>query len=143
MTAADWTLTALSLPRPPPSEARNLSACKTVNDHPDLFKIVTPVKVDNLECLLVSHPNCPFVESVLEGLREGFWLWASTTLEGYPETHDESKLMSLTGERKEFLLGQVEQEQRAKRMSVSFGETLLPGMYCMPHYIVPKPHLSG
>jgi hypothetical protein len=28
-------------------------------------------------------------------------------------------------------------------MSESFGEDLLPGMYCMPQYVIPKPHAGG
>jgi hypothetical protein len=42
LTAAEWTLTAHPLPRPPPSEFENLPVNQTLEEHPDLFKIVTP-----------------------------------------------------------------------------------------------------
>ena len=90
-----------------------------------------------------SHPNKVFVESVLEGLREGFWPWASTVKEGYPLTWDESKQMTLTPEKEEFLNKQLEHEVNFDRMSQDFGMELLPGMYCMPNYVVPKPHTDN
>ena len=57
----------------------------TVHSWPDLFKIMTPVKVDVLESMLEMHPNCPYVESVLWSLRNGFWPWATPGEERYPE----------------------------------------------------------
>ena len=49
ITVAKWTTTTHPLPRPPASEFDNLPALQTLAEHPDLFKIVTPVKVDVLE----------------------------------------------------------------------------------------------
>jgi hypothetical protein len=82
---------------------------------------------------------------VIEGIKGGFWLWASTVKEGYPLTHDESKQIHLTEEKEKFLLDQVEHEQIRSlgRMSAPFSKDLLPGMYCMPNYVVPKPHSAG
>jgi hypothetical protein len=91
VTAADWTVIAKPLPRPSVYDLSNEPALKTIADRPDLFKIVSPVKVSALERLTVTHPNHSFVESVIEGVRNGFWPWASTVKEGYPLTHDESK----------------------------------------------------
>ena len=143
ITAADWTATARPLPRPPLSEFDNLLALNTIAERSDLFKIVSPVKVEELERLTMTHPNRPFVESIIEGVRNGFWPWASTNKEGYPLTHDESKPIWLSDEKEEFLLNQIKHEQELERMSEVFGGGLLPGMYCMPHYIVPKPHGGG
>lgn len=143
VTVAEWTLTARPLLCPPVTEFENQLALQTIAERPDLFKIVTPVKVDVLEKLTASHPNRPFVESVLEGLRFGFWLWATTNKEGYPLTHDESKEIHLTEEKRQFVLDQVKHEQDLDRVSKSFGKTLLPGMYRMPHYVVHKPHSSA
>lgn len=143
ITVAEWTTTARPLPRPPATEFDNLPALKTLAEHPDLFKIVTPVKVDVLERLTARHPNHPFVESVLDGLRYGFWPWAVTNREGYPLTHDESKEIHLTDEKRDFVLEQVKHEQDLGRVSKEFGRELFPGMYCMPHYVVPKPHSSA
>lgn len=140
ITAAVWTQTARPLQRPPQSELENLPALRTLEERPELFKIVTPVKVEVLRRLTLSHPNQPFVESVLEGLVRGFWPWASTVREGYPVTHDESRSLKLSPEKEEFLRKQVRHEREMGRLSEGFGQTLLPGMYCMPHYVVPKPH---
>jgi hypothetical protein len=35
--------------------------------------VETPFNVDKFELLLANHPNQPFVQSVMQGLREGFW----------------------------------------------------------------------
>ena len=91
VTAAEWTLSADPLPRPSQSEVENLPARQTIVEHPFLFKIVSPINIRELEALSSSHPNRAFVRSVLEGLREGFWPWATTVREGYPLTWDESK----------------------------------------------------
>jgi hypothetical protein len=140
LSAAEWTLTAQPLPRPPLAEFDNLPVVQTLEDHPELFKVVTPINVDVLEKLTESRPNRPFVRSILQGLREGFWPWANTCLEGYPIMHDESKPLVLSPEKEKFLNDQIRHERSLDRMSDSFGSTLLPGMYCMPHYVVPKPH---
>jgi hypothetical protein len=36
----------------------------TIEGYPHLFKIVTPIKIDQFESLLATHPNKPFIESV-------------------------------------------------------------------------------
>ena len=96
-----------------------------------------------LEFLTASHPNRPFVDSVLEVLRFGFWPWAVTNQEGYPLILDESKEIHLTEEKKSFVVEQIKHEQELDRVSKEFGQKLLPGMYCMPHYVVPKPHMNA
>jgi hypothetical protein len=37
------------------------------------IKVETPFNIDRFENLLATHPNQPFVKSVMKGLREGFW----------------------------------------------------------------------
>ena len=49
---------------------------ETILQNPKLFKIITPIKVDVFEDLLVGHPNPSFVKSVSDGLQYGFWPWA-------------------------------------------------------------------
>lgn len=39
----------------------------------DLIKVETPFNINKFESMLTDHPNCPFVDSVMKGLREGFW----------------------------------------------------------------------
>lgn len=112
---------------------------KTIRDHPELFKVTCLIDVDAFERLLTDHPNQPFVQSVLAGLREGFWPFADTTLEGYPKTWDGSSRPPKTDKERDFMASQVETEIAAGRFSPSFGADLLPGMYSPPVHAVPKP----
>jgi hypothetical protein len=137
---ADWTETAHPLARPPQSEIDDSSATETIRTHSHLFKIVTPIRVDVFESYLQLHPNQPFVESVCAGLREGFWPWASVSKPGYPEINDESQLNPSDKEKLDILRSQRDIELEKGRFSESFGQELLPGMYSMPIYAVPKPH---
>jgi len=137
---ADWTEHAKPLPSVPLSELQNAVALDTINNHPNLFKIVTPIKVDRFEALLASHPNQPFVKSVCRGLREGFWPWADTHLGEYPTTVDESLGMPDSEPEAGFLRAQRDQERLAGRFSGSFGQDLLLGMHASPVHAVPKPH---
>ncbi|PIL33308.1 hypothetical protein GSI_04758 [Ganoderma sinense ZZ0214-1] len=112
----------------------------TLTARPDLFQIVTPIKVDVFESLLVDHPNQPFVRSVCRGLREGFWPYADEKPDDYPDTWDEVR-PPLTDERAcQFLRDQRDEEIALGRYSPPFGPDLLPGMYSMPIHVVPKPH---
>ena len=108
----------------------------TVHSNPELFKIVTPIKVDVFEELLVSHPNRPFVDSVLRGLREGFWPFANIP-DGYPIIHDASNPTPEDPAHAQFLRDQRDVELERGRYSEPFDE-LLPGMYAMPLHAVPK-----
>ena len=71
-TLAVWTESPLPLPSLPANELSNSVALTTIHSNPHLFKIITPIDVDSLECLLTSHPNNPFVQSVCQGFHEGF-----------------------------------------------------------------------
>jgi hypothetical protein len=139
---ADWTLTAEPLEGPPQSELDDEVVKKTIRENPHLFKIVTPIQVDVFESYLSSHPNQNFVKSVCKGLREGFWPWARTPCEGYPLTNDESNPPPLDEKKADFLRAQRDHEVSKGRYSAPFKHDLLPGMYCMPIYAVPKPHSS-
>ena len=139
-TTAEWSEWASPLPRPPLSEMSNPVVRKTIEDNPDLFQIITPIKVDVFEKLLVNHPNQPFVRSVCAGLREGFWPWADTLREGLPATYDESRPMPSNPNQADFIRKQCVLEQQKGRFSRFFGQDLLPGMYSMPVHGVPKPN---
>ena len=39
---------------------------------PEVFKVITPIKVDMLEYMTRDHPNRQYVDYVLAGLRTGF-----------------------------------------------------------------------
>jgi hypothetical protein len=136
---SDWTLTAEPLEGPPQSALDDEAVTKTLNENPHLFKIVTPIHVDTFESYLSTHPNQPFVRSVCRGLREGFWPWAETPKPGYPVMIDESKPAPTDTKKAEFLRAQRDTELTKDRFSTPLTHGLLPGMYCMPIYAVPKP----
>lgn len=127
------------LPRPPESELNNAQAWRTIRTHPHLFRVVTPINVDRFEAALALHPNRPLVESVVTGLREGFWPFADFADLDLPETWEEVH-GGLTGDAASFVASYALEEEEAGRYSESFGSRLLPGMMCMPLYAVPKPH---
>ena len=128
------------MPSIPACELANPVATKTIIENPHLFDIVTPIFVDRFEKLLESHPNQPFVQSVCRGLREGFWPWADTHFGEYPDTLDLSLPEPQNPDEAQFLRDQRDHEIFKGRFSESFGDKLLPGMYCMPVFAVPKPH---
>lgn len=70
ITVAEWTQTACSLPRPPPSELENQPACRTLLERPDLFIIFTPVRVEVLESLLEHHPFLLSIQSLVVSERD-------------------------------------------------------------------------
>lgn len=39
----------------------------------DFIRVETPFDVDRFEAMLYDHPNQPFVKSVMDSLRYGFW----------------------------------------------------------------------
>jgi hypothetical protein len=133
------TLTDAPLPRPPPEEFTNSGAISTIEQYPHLFRIVTPINVDRFEELLATHPNQPFVKSVCVSFHEGFWPWAYTQKETYPETWDFSARPPKTEREADFLRAQRDAEIEAGRYSEGFGTELLPGMYSTPIHAVPKP----
>jgi hypothetical protein len=79
-----FTITDPPLPRPAPEEFENIVAMETIQNYLDLFAALSPINVDAFECLLSTHPNRPFVNSVCVALHKGFWPWAHTRKESYP-----------------------------------------------------------
>ena len=136
--SAEWSEFAPPLPSPPIFELCNPVVNKTIADNPSLFKIITPINIDKFEQLLSNHPNQPFVASVCQGLRTGFWPAADTQIGVYPDTHDEHTGTPSNDRCAEFLRQQRDDEIAKGRFSHSFGSDLLPGMYCMPIHAVPK-----
>ncbi|CDO68213.1 hypothetical protein BN946_scf184913.g3 [Trametes cinnabarina] len=127
------------LPSPPYQDLHDEVALSTITSRPDLFQIVSPVKVDVLEHLLHTHPNRPLVESVCRGFREGFWPFADPISDAFPQKWDEPTPF-LDDDAQAFALKYAEDEEAAQRYSPSFVGELLPGMYSMPVHTVPKPH---
>jgi len=139
MTTAEWSKTAVPLPRPPISELENPIVNATINSHAHLFAVKTPIKIDVFNSLLSDHPNRPFVDSVLAGLREGFWPWANTLSPHLPPSHVQEPNGQYDETHLSFFREQLSHELERGRYSPSLGSTLLPGMYSMPVYAVPKP----
>jgi hypothetical protein len=116
--SATATKTMAPLPRPPLSPLQNHSALDTLRLHPQLFAIVTPIKVD--EQLLFTHPNQPLVGSVLLGLRQGFWPCAHDEPNNYPDMCDMPDC-TLTPEQVSFCEDQFLEEERLGRFSHPLG----------------------
>ncbi|KIY43016.1 hypothetical protein FISHEDRAFT_78924 [Fistulina hepatica ATCC 64428] len=142
---AEASLTMEPVPMPPANELANATALGTIATYPHLFTIVTPVNVDELESLLRDHPNRLFVESVCRSLREGFWPWAVTANRGYPNTYDNAEGYRTLTEPAHLAFARTQwaAEVAAGRFSAPFGPYLLPGMYAVPMWVVPKPHSNG
>ncbi|KAF9061202.1 hypothetical protein BDP27DRAFT_1142484, partial [Rhodocollybia butyracea] len=122
------------LPRPPSNEILNDTAIQTIKQYPHLFHLTTPIKPN----LLQNHPNRPLVNSVLQGLRYGFWPWAETDIPSMPSTLDRSYPLK-DNKHIIFSCEQRDAEITVHRFSQGFPE-LLPGMQSIPVVVVPKPH---
>ncbi|KAG2350554.1 DNA/RNA polymerase [Suillus weaverae] len=135
-----WTETAEPLPCPPLAEFENAAAISTITNNPCLFRVSTPINIDRFETLLslANHPNPPFVHSVCQGLREGFWPWADTQVGVYPTTWDIPSPSPSSELERNFIWDQIAKEELVGRYSSNFGPDLLPGMYSMPIHAVPK-----
>lgn len=100
------------------------------------IKVETPFNVDRLELLLSSHPNQPFVSSVMRSLREGFWPFYDA------EWEEESKqrIENYVSEPDDFvaLRAHRDQEVTAGRWSEALPQdfVLLPGMKVSPMFVV-------
>jgi hypothetical protein len=140
LSAALATEIADPLPPPPPRSESNVSAYTTIDNHPELFKTVTPINVDLFERYLINHPNQAYVNSVCRGLRHGFWPWATHDDPNLWKTHDNSHRPINQAEHMDFVRDQRDEEIKLGRWSPSFGSELLPAMYSSPIGVVPKPH---
>ncbi len=131
----------LPVPRPPAEEFENTEAIKTIKDHPQLFKITTPINIDIFEKHLETHPNQDFVHSVITALKEGFWPWADTQhADAFPITWDNSRMDPRSVMEQKFISRYRDEEIEAGRLLEPFSPDLLPGMYSTPVHAVPKPH---
>jgi hypothetical protein len=110
LSAALATESADPLPQPPPRNELNKVAYTTINNHPELFKIVTPINVDQFEAGLMNHPNRAYVDSVCRGLREGFWPWPTHDNPNLWRTCDNSYRPINQAERMNFVREQRDEE---------------------------------
>ncbi|KIJ36423.1 hypothetical protein M422DRAFT_179367 [Sphaerobolus stellatus SS14] len=138
--SASSTIFAQPLPSPPKSKLNNQIALKTIKENPSLFKIVTPINITRFE-ELQSHPNQPYVSSVCQGFREGFWPHAVIPSE-MPESVDFS-LRPQSEEAMTFICEQQDKEIALDCFSPAFGPDFLPGMLSSPIGAVPKSQSAG
>ena len=78
---SDDTRVATLMPCPPLLDSLKPEYLHTMAQHPELFRIVTPLNVLRFKYLLRDHPNRAFVDSVVRSLREGAWPWAALPTE--------------------------------------------------------------
>ncbi|KAH9919583.1 uncharacterized protein B0H18DRAFT_881736, partial [Fomitopsis serialis] len=131
--SASYTEIAPPLPRPPSHLLQNHELANSLARCSDHVKVETPFNVDRLSDMLVDHPNQPFVQSVLTGLREGFWpledgewkLELEEVVGNY--STEEPDLDAIRAFR--------DKEQAAGRWSGELSE-LLPGMKISPMFVV-------
>ncbi|KAJ3807860.1 hypothetical protein F5876DRAFT_79306 [Lentinula aff. lateritia] len=136
---ASFTESDDPLPRPALVEY-NGPAWETIQTSPHLFRVQMPINGGHLEAMLHAHPNRPFVDSILIGLKEGFWPWASTRpQDDFPATWDNAWAPLPSEREREFIKSQSETKTKLGRHSQPFGPDLLPGMYSTV-IAVPKPH---
>jgi hypothetical protein len=140
VVSAYSTLTAAPLPTPPENELQNKVACETIAQNPDLFPIVSPIRVKPFDKYLKDHPNQPYVKSVVRGFIDGFWPWADTSDPTFPTTHDGSRQRQpiTSKDKADFIRQQRDEEVELGRWSKPFGKKLLPGMHSSPISAVPK-----
>ncbi|KAF9012032.1 hypothetical protein BDQ17DRAFT_1184957, partial [Cyathus striatus] len=126
------------LPRPPSEILNHPFIRSLIQNNPDVFKIVTPLKVERFEFYLASHPNKPLVDSFCLGLREGFWPFAHHR-DDFPLTHNEShNRPSQTPDEEAFLYSQRDQEVALGRFSNPLPSAFKQGTFSMPIHAVPK-----
>lgn len=71
--SAHYSLTAPPLPSPPQHLLDNPFIQIALDFYETDLKVDTPFNIDKFASLLDTHPNRPFVDSVIFGLRYGFW----------------------------------------------------------------------
>jgi len=71
--AALYTECAPPLHSPPSHLLHNPKIQASLSAMQGHIKVETPFNVNKFESMLADHPNQPFIQSVMTGLREGFW----------------------------------------------------------------------
>jgi hypothetical protein len=133
--SALYTESAPPLPSPPQHLLDDPAVQASLRSLGDSIKVETPFDVDKFELLLHDHPNRPFVQSVMKGLREGFWPFDEgewkVELEEVTPNYDSDL------EDAEAIRAFRDQEVAAERWSDPLASTeLLPGMKISPMFVV-------
>lgn len=101
----------------------------------DHIRVETPFNVDRFESMLYDHPNQPFVKSVMNSLRYGFWPFDEG---GWKDDRDESIQNYSSDESDlEAIRAFRDDEIQARRWSDPLpSNVLLPGMKLSPIFVV-------
>ncbi|RDB21877.1 hypothetical protein Hypma_010992 [Hypsizygus marmoreus] len=133
--AALYTETAPPLPSPPLHLLHDPILQSSLTSLRDAVKVETPFDVDKLESMLHDHPNQPFVESVVRGLRDGFWPFD----EGEWKVELEEFVGNYSTEEPDLdaIHAFRDKEEAAGRWSGPLADSeLLPGMKISPMFVI-------
>lgn len=131
--SALYTETAPPLPRPPSHLVNDPKIQAALDTYKNHIQVDTPFDIGKLESMLHDHPNQPFVQSVLLGLREGFW----PLDDGDWKIESEEIIGNYATEEPDLLAIRAfcDTEVKAQRWSTPIDE-LLPGMKISPMFVV-------
>ncbi|KAF5381547.1 hypothetical protein D9615_005612 [Tricholomella constricta] len=133
--AALYTETAPPLPSPPSHLLNDPAILGSLRAMESRIKVDTPFNVDKLESMLHDHPNQPFVKSVMNGLRHGFWPFDEGEWKGVEEEFAENYAVEDCD--LEAIRLFRDKELKAGRWSDALSDaTLLPGMKMSPMFVV-------
>ena len=129
------TETAQPLSSPPAHLVHDPDIQSSLRAMRDFIRVDTPFNVDRFEALLYDHPNQPFVKSVMDSLRYGFWPFD----EGNWNDDRDDVVKNYSSEEVDYKAIQDfrDDEIRAGRWSEPLpSKTLLPGMKVSPIFVV-------
>ena len=131
------TETARPLASPPSHLVHDPSIQSTLHAMRDFIRVETPFNVDRFEALLYDHPNQPFVKSVMDSLRYGFWPFD----EGNWKDDRDDVVLNYSSEEVDFkaIRDFRDDEIRARHWSDPLPSNtfkLLPGMKISPIFVV-------
>jgi hypothetical protein len=129
------TETAQPLASPPLHLLNDREIQATLHAMNNYIRVETPFNVDRFEALLYDHPNQPFVKSVMNSLRYGFWPFDEGN---WDDDHDKS-IQNYSTEESDFeaIRAFRDDEIQARRWSDPLSRNvLLPGMKLSPIFVV-------
>jgi hypothetical protein len=132
--AALDTETAEPFTSPPAHLLEDPTILSSLTELQGLVNTETPFDVDKLELFLESHPNQPFVRSIIRSLREGFWPFDDGDWEEDSEdmANYSSDVLDLSAIRA-FRDKECEAQHWSPRLPFNH---LLPGMKTSPMFVV-------
>ena len=133
--AALYTETAPPFYPPPIHLIEHPDIQSSLDAMKDAIKVDTPFNIDKFEALLEDHPNQPFVRSVMQGLREGFWPFDEGDWKN--DQNDLSDNFATLPEDLAAIRSFRDKELQADRWSSPLPiSALLPGMKFSPMFVV-------